>query len=120
MIPIAPDHPLELADAFGRGVEIPVLIDHQHAQPIAGVEELFRRRIVRRAPGIRAHLLGFAEAEVPQRIGDSDAYPGMVLMVADTLEFERAIIEKKTLVGIEANRAKAAAGFDFVGDRSIV
>jgi len=41
----------------GIATQQAVFVHHQHAQPVAGFEQLGRRRIVRGAIGIAAHLL---------------------------------------------------------------
>ena len=98
----------------GRGVEVAVLVHDQHAQAVAGVEELGGGRVVRAAVGVGAHFLQPAHAEIPERVRHGDADPGVVLVVADALELERLVVEEKALVGVEADRAEAAGGGDFV------
>ena len=95
---------------LGRGAEIAILIHHQHAQPIAGIEKLRRRRIVRGPVGVGTHFLQPANAEIPERIRHRNAYAGVVLVVARSQQLERLVIEEKSLVGIEADGAKTRSG----------
>ena len=46
VVAVAPDHLLELAQLLGARAHQPVLIEDQHAETVASVEQLGRRRIV--------------------------------------------------------------------------
>ena len=107
VIAVAPDHALELAPGLGLRAEEARLVEHQHAQPIAGVEQLGRRRVVRRAIGVAAHLLEPLDAEGLQRVGKRRAHAGVVLMVARALQLDVPVVQEEPVVGVEAQRANA-------------
>ena len=66
VVAVPAHHPSELFHAFRRAVKIAVLVHHEHAETVAGVQKLGRGRVVRAAVGVGAHLLEFADAEVPE------------------------------------------------------
>jgi hypothetical protein len=60
------------------------------------------------ADGIHPHLFEEAETEIPHRIGHGHPDPRMILMIANSLDFEGLIIQIETGIGIEAEGAEAA------------
>ena len=80
----------ELAQAFRIRRHHARLIENQHAQLVAGIEQLRRRRIVRGAQGVAAHLLQLANAVVLHGIRQRGAQPGMILVIAGSLHLDRA------------------------------
>ena len=54
---IAPHEQAQIAQAFGRKIQLAIFVQHQQAQPVAGIQERGRRRVVRRTKGVTAHLL---------------------------------------------------------------
>ncbi len=66
MVAVAADHASRAGvEVVGARAHQPVLVDHEHAQAVAGVEQLGRRRVVRGAIGVAAHLLEAARCETP-------------------------------------------------------
>ena len=100
--------PLQLLHVFRRGIEVAGLVHHEHAQAVADIEQLPGRWIVRGAVGVRTHLLQFTDAELPDRIRYGNADARMILVIARALQFKRPVVEKKSLLRIESNRAEAA------------
>ena len=84
-----------------------VLVHHEHADPVAIVEQFGGRRIGRHAHRIAAHRLQPLQPPVEQGIGHGGADASVILMDAHAFDFHRAIIEEKALRGIETNRAEA-------------
>ena len=107
VIAVAPDHPFELADVFGRDVEVARFVHDEHSQSVAYVEKLLGWRVVGAADGIDAHFLELAHAELPKGGRHGDADSRVVLMVADALDFQRLVVEIKTRGGIEAQGAES-------------
>ena len=81
MIAVAADDPLELRQRFPVGAVVALLVDHQHAQLVARIEQRGRGRIVRAAPGVRAHFLELRDPPAVQRVGNAGADAGMVLVI---------------------------------------
>ena len=108
MIPIAPDHPLQLPDVFGRDVEVACFVHHQHAQSVAGIEKLGGRWMVGAADCIYPHLLEEAQTEIPHRIWHGHPNARMVLVITNSLDFEELVVEIETCIGIEAKGSEAA------------
>ena len=52
MIAVAPNHGAELLEVFRRAPKIAVLVDDQHAKPIAGIEQCRSRRVMGTAVGV--------------------------------------------------------------------
>ena len=87
MIAVAPDQALELAIQVGASLPSRRLSSmHQHAEPVAGVEQFGRRRVVRRAIGVAAHLLQLLDAEFLQPVRQGRADAGVVLVIAGAFE----------------------------------
>ena len=116
MIPIAPDHPLQLPDVFGRDVEVAGFVHYQHAQSVAGIEKLGGRWMVGAAHGIHPHLLKEAETEIPHRIGHGHPNARMVLVITNSLDFKGLVVEIETGIGIEAKGSESAEVRVFVYD----
>ena len=85
MIAITPDHLLQLAQLFRAWAHETVLINHQQAEPVAGIEKLGRRGIVRTAIGVAAHFLQARDPKILQRIRQSHADAGMILVIVGAL-----------------------------------
>ena len=109
MIAVAPDHVLELRQAFRVRGQHARLVEHQHAEFVAGVEQFRRRRVVRRADAVAAHLLQLAHAEVLHGIGQRHADAGVILVVAGALHLDGLAVEEEALVGVELQVANAEA-----------
>ena len=75
MIAVAADEILKLAQPFGIRRHHARLIEDQHAQLVAGIEQLRRGRIVRGAQAVAAHLLQLAHAVVLHGVGQRRAQP---------------------------------------------
>ncbi len=98
MIAVAPHEILELAQAFGIRRHHARLVEDQHAQLVAGVEQLRRGRIVRGAQGVAAHLLQLANAVVLHRVGQRRAQAGVVLVIAGAFHLDRLAVEQEALL----------------------
>ena len=107
MVAVAPDHALQLAQPFGAGIHHARLAHHQHAQLVAGVHQLRRRRIVRGAEAVGPHLLELLDAEILDAVGQRRTHAAVVLMVARAFDFDRLIVEEEPLFGVEPHRADA-------------
>ena len=75
MIAVAADLVVPLFHVLRIAAHQPALVHDQHAEPVAGVEQFRRGRIVRGADGVAAEFLQFLHAEFLQRIrhGRADA-----------------------------------------------
>mmetsp|Transcript_100850 Transcript_100850/g.284486 ORF Transcript_100850/g.284486 Transcript_100850/m.284486 type:complete len:349 (+) Transcript_100850:1318-2364(+) len=73
-----------------------VLVPHDHALPIGGVEECCVRRIVRGAPRVRSELLHLADPVALQGIWHGHPHGREVLVVGHTQYLGRNAIENKT------------------------
>ncbi len=91
---------------------MPGFVHHKQAQAVAKIQHFLGWRIVRSAIGVRAHLLEFAETELPDGIRHGHADTRVILVIAGALDLERFVVEEKSLPHIEANRAETAGGFD--------
>ena len=109
MIAVAPHQIGELAQAFRIRRHHARLIEHQHAQLVAGVEQFRRGRIVRGAQRVAAHLLQLANAVVLHRIGQRRAHAGVVLVIAGSLQLDRLAVQEESLLRVERDRANAEA-----------
>ena len=118
MIPIAPDHPLELPDVFGRDVEVAGFVHHQHPQSVTCLKKLGSRWMVGAAEGIHPHILEEAQTEIPHRIWHGHPNARMVLVITNSLDFEGLVVEMETCIGIEAKASEAAEVSVFVYDFS--
>ena len=114
VVPVAADHPLELANVFRRGVEIPSLIHHEHSHAVADLEEFGSGRVMRATNSIHTHFLELSNAEFPHRIRHRDAHAGVVLVDAHALDFERLVIEVKAGRSVKTKSAKSSRGDRFV------
>ena len=98
MIAIAQQHALKRTHELLRESEPPILIHHQNAHAIAHFEHLRRRRVVRHAIRVDAHLFELLQAELKQRIGNGDAHTGVVLVIADAFENDVFSVEEEAFV----------------------
>jgi hypothetical protein len=114
MVPVAQEQALELAHEFIRESEPPVLVHHEHSHPVAQIEHLRRRRVMRHPICVDAHLLEFFQAELEQRVGKCNADAGMVLVIADAFEDDVLAVEEETLVLVELDRADSEIRRGFV------
>src|SRR5215831_10749758 len=65
---------------------------------------------MRGAVGVRAHLLQPRDPVKLQTIRQRGANAGMILMIARAFQLDWLAVEKKALIGIEANAANAECG----------
>ena len=107
MIPVAQNLALQLAQHLRIRADPPVLVQNEHAQLIARIQQLGRRRIVRRAVSIDAHLPQFFDAKVLEPIRQRRAHPRMILMVAHALNFDVLSVDKNAVGWIKAHCAHA-------------
>ena len=89
VVAVAPDHARHFRQVVRRVAQVSVLVHDQHPQPVAGVQQFGRGRVVRHAPGVAAHLLELRDAPGFQRVRDGDADARKVLVVARPLNLDR-------------------------------
>ena len=110
MVAVAHDHAPKLIHVFGSSSHLPVFIQHQHAQTVAGIQQLRRGRIVRGANRIRAHGLEVTHAKFVQSIGNRDTNARVVLVVVGALELYPLAVQEESVLRIEANGSYTEAG----------
>ena len=110
MIAVAADKIFKLPQSLGIRRHHARLVKHQHAQLVAGVQQLRRGRIVRGPQRIAAHLLQLADPVVLHRVGQRSAHAGVVLVVAGAFHFHRASVQQESLLRVELHRANAERG----------
>ena len=96
-----------------------VFIHDQHPQPVAGLEQFRRGRVVRGADGVATHLLEFRDAEILQGIRQRRADARVVLVIAGALEFVVLAVQQKTFFHVEPDGADAKRGFLAVNNFSV-
>ena len=116
---IAPHEPAQIAQAFRRKIQLAILVQHQQAQAITGIQERRCRRMMRGPKGVAAHLLQQFDAlrVKPIRQGDSDT--GEVLVTADAFEFVRLPVKTEALRGVELAPADPQRQFAAVGHAAL-
>src|SRR5271154_6486799 len=72
------DHHLKLRHALGAGAHLPRLAHHHHAHAVTGLNQLWRRHVVRGAHRVATHPLQNCDAESLQAIRHGSAYSGVV------------------------------------------
>ena len=102
MIAVAADLVVPLLQIRRIAAQQPAFVHHQHAEPVAGIEQFRRGRIVRGADGVAAEFLQFLDAEILQRIRQGRADAGMVLVIAGAFKFVMLAVQQKSLVGSKA------------------
>ncbi len=85
MVPVAKDQILELISYLRRASHQPVLIQDEHPDAVANVEQLWSRRVMARPVSIRSHLFQLHDPEVLQPVRQRRTYSRMVLVAADSL-----------------------------------
>jgi hypothetical protein len=114
MIAVAADERLQLAQDFGRVVEVAILRHDQHAEAIAGVEKFGCHLMVRATPGAGTHFLHFLHAKLVEAIRQGDADPREVLVVANAFDLERHCVQEKAEIWIETNCSDTEVGGDLI------
>ena len=105
MVAITHDHLFEMVELVFRRAHQAVFVEHQHAQPVAGIEQFGRGRIVRTTIGVAAKCLQVRDAEILKRIGKGRTHPSVVLVVVGAFQFDVLAVQEKTMVGVEPYRA---------------
>ena len=111
MIAVAADLVVPLAQILRVAAEQAALVHDQHAEPVAGVEQFRRGRIVRGADGVAAEFLQFRHAEILQRIRQRRADAGHVLVIAGAVKFVMLAVQQKAVGRVKAHGADAEFGF---------
>ncbi len=111
VIPVAPDELVPLAQVQRIAAEQPVLVHDQHAEAVAGIEQLRGGRVVRGANGVAAEFLQLLEAECLQRVRNRGADAGVVLVIAGAVDLIVFAVEQKAEVRVEGHGADAENGF---------
>ena len=120
MVAIAADHRFELAEVIRVDAHQAVLVDDEHAETVAGIEQLRRRRIVGGAVGVAAHRLQLPDAKILQRIGQRRAHAGMVLVVVGPLDRDPHAVQEEPGVRVEADGADTEGGLRAVHGAAVV
>ena len=94
------------------------LVHHQHAHPVAQIEQFRRGRIVAGADGVAAHLLQNLNLPLQRAGVDGRAERAQVVMVANAVESDALAVQQETVVGGELDRADAEGRFD-IGPASL-
>ena len=97
MIAVAPDLVVPFFHVLRIAAHQPALVQDQHAEPVADIEQFRRGRIVRGANGVAAELLQFFHAEFLQRIRDGRADAGVVLMIAGAVNLVMLAVQQKAV-----------------------
>ena len=100
-VAIALDHGLQLRQALGTRTHLARLAHHHHAHPVAALNPLRCRHIVRCSDRVAPHLAQYVQPEPLQPVGQRRAHPRVVLMVAGALNLQRLAIEEEPLGRIE-------------------
>ena len=116
MVAVAPDHVLKLRKAFRVGGQHARLVEHQHPEFVAGIEQFRGRRVVRGAHGVAAHFLELAHAEILHRIRQRHTETCVILMVARALYLHRFAVEEESAIGVELQIANPEARLIAVRD----
>ena len=114
MIAVAADLVVPLFHVLRIAAHQPALVHDQHAEPVAGVEQFRRGRIVRGANGVAAEFLQFFHAEFLQRIRDGRADAGVVLVIAGAVKLVMLAVQQKAVRRVKAHGADAEGGFFLV------
>src|SRR6185437_1918391 len=110
MVTVAKDHPAQRVGHL-RGDEHPtVLVDHEDAQAVAGIEQFGRGRVMCAAVGICADGFQTAEAVAPEFVGYGCAHSCMVLVVVGPLELDVDAVQEEACIRVPADSAAAKSG----------
>ena len=119
MIAVAADLVVPLAQVLRIAAEQPAFVHDQHAEPVAGVEQFRRGRIVRGANGVAAEFLQLLHAEFLQRIRNGRADAGVVLVIAGAVNLVMLAVQQKAVVRVEADGADAERGFLLINNFAV-
>ena len=119
MIAVTADLVVPLAEILLVAAEQTALVHDQHAEPVAGVEQFRRGRIMRGANGVAAERLQLGDAERLERVWQGGADARHVLVIAGALQFVVLAIQQKAVRRIEADGADAERGFGLVNGFAI-
>ena len=114
VVAVAAHEAVESIEVGGVAAELAALVHHQHADSVAGFEQLGCRGIVGAAVGVAAHLLEAADAEILEAVAHRDADAGVVLVVAGALDHVGLAVEQEALFGVEGEGADAELGLGAV------
>ena len=71
VVAVTEDQLFELAHVFGNAAHQPVLIEHQHPQPVTGIQQFAGRRIMAGAICIATHFLKLLYPVILKAVGES-------------------------------------------------
>ena len=83
------------------------LVQHEKTEPVAGVQHLDARRVVRCAHGVRAHLLQELQLALERACVGGRAERAGVRMLADAAQLQVAAVEEQPLLRAERDRPHA-------------
>ncbi len=114
VVAIAQDHGAQLVETFvGRGHH-PRLVEHQHTHAVAGVEQFRRRRVVRGADGVAAHVLQALQAIGPDGVRNRAAHAAWSWWLQVPLILTGWPLRKKPVSGSNLTSRKPKAVVVFV------
>jgi hypothetical protein len=87
--------------------QMPILVHHQHPEPITRVQQRHAGRVMRRPPGIAPHLLKLPDPPGLEAVGHGNSHAGKILMAGSAFDLDMVAVEEESLVRIEPNRPNA-------------
>ena len=111
MIAVAADLVFPLFHIRRIAAHQPALIHDQQAEPVAGIQQFRRGRIMRHPVRVAAELLQFLHAKILQRIRDGRANAGMILVIARAIKFVMLAVQQKAVRRVKAHGANPERGF---------
>ncbi len=107
VVAVAVDHRLQLTDVVVIDAEQAVFFDDEDAERVASVKDFGSHRVVARSIGVDAVFFEFFETVDVERVGDSRADSGVVLVHIYAFEFDGFTVEQEAGVGVEGDAAEA-------------
>ena len=120
MIAIAANQARELAQRLLVRRHDSRFVDHQHAQPVADLQQFGGGRVVRGPIRVAAQLLQSLDAPLEQSVRHGGAHAGVVLMIARALELDRSAVEQEPALCIELDAAHAEGRVGGIDDAIVL
>ena len=114
MVAVAANHLAELVPLVVVDAREAVLLQHEHAQSVAGIQQFGCGGIMTGADGIAAERLQLAQRPLLHGIGHGNTHAGVVLVHVHSQQLHRFAVEEEAPVGIEAQLAQTGGGEVFV------
>ena len=113
MVPVTPDHVLELGGLLGIHPELALFVDHGEAEFVAQVQQRGAGRVVRAADGVESVFAQLLQPVAPQGVGNARPHAGVVLMQVAALQLHAGAVQQEALLRVEGDFAQAAASAVF-------